>query len=230
LIQTHKTETSVNMNTTCEESTEETQAPIAIRVAANPKYLLSSSYKIFDKEITVGFGVLDLETKVVILNEKRGFLELNKSQWNEVSLRCNEVWKSLASSPSKKTVINFTTNESLRFKISRKNGVTTITLENLNKDMKIKMDIYEFENLVKLRNLITWTIGRYTCFNDQVKGFYDRYVETCFSMNVENLSVMEFFIPIHDTSSIDFLRLFNEIPVLCENKIQKDLFFKRLVL
>lgn len=69
-----------------------------------------------------------------------------------------------------------------------------------------------------MNSIVSW----YSTSWQEIKRYYDIYSTKCNLLQVNELSPNEFFVIMDVHALCNFLRLFNEIPVLCASKIQRD--------
>lgn len=92
--------------------------------------------------------------------------------------------------------------------------------------IKITMTSMEWLEFYKILNFLNSVVKMYNTVWYEVEQYYNLYFDRCNQLQVDELPHSEYFIPIPTTYSYcNFSRLFNEIPVLCQKKIQQDRYF-----
>lgn len=88
---------------------------------------------------------------------------------------------------------------------------------------KITMVLAEWMLFYKILNFLNSVIKMYNSVWYEVEQYYNLYYDRCKQLQVDELPQNEYFIPIPTTyNCCNFSRLFNEIPILCQKKLQQD--------
>lgn len=101
------------------------------------------------------------------------------------------------------------------------NGTRTIVIKNTTFDREITFNLEELTVLNKFAPYLTRMIRHYDDKWGFVKQFYKSYLLKCFVGDVDRLPFSKFFK--NEGNTVNYFRLFNEIPVLCNDKLIADL-------
>lgn len=103
-----------------------------------------------------------------------------------------------------------------------RNNKRFIKISNLDVlNSVIELDVEEFENLELYSQFLSRIFKHYNEYWFDVEVYYRTYVLKCLSGNKGELDITEYFTP--NNRSLNYFRLFNEIPVVCRSKLTSDL-------
>jgi len=111
-----------------------------------------------------------------------------------------------------------------RFKLSLYKGKKhVIFIENSS---KIKLNACEWERLWSLAPLLHSIFSWYMLTEKEISSYYILYLQKCILQNCSKLDYKDFFTPMHQNNNYcNYSRLFNELGILCKNKLINDLYY-----
>jgi hypothetical protein len=179
----------------------------------NTNLLLSYTYflnSIGTKHVSTGFNCNNLETCFVLRGNSKEII-LSCEEWLQLYLNLRECGKKLIKINEEKK-INVKVNENELIFYCKKSKVI------LNKN--------EWNTFQKYIDIL----HKYMMYNESaemiVKSYFKLYTEKCLKKSVNYLDFNDYFIPNYKTNTtVNFSRLFYEIRLFCENKIQNEIFF-----
>lgn len=116
--------------------------------------------------------------------------------------------------------------------VNEKNQRFKLALYNQNKHLifhektaKIRLNSREWERLWDLAPLLHSIFSWYMLTCKEISTYYNLYLNKCILQNCSKLDYKDFFTPMHENNNYcNYSRLFNEIPILCKNKLINDLY------
>lgn len=188
---------------------------------SDPNLLLAMSFKVFQKELLLGYSPITLEPTFYLINEQKKVISLPAAVFTElVQKDLLNVWRQSAIAKGVAKLNRFSSNNAISFKTGKHKKE-----DNLILDLHFSLMFFTLEEikyLIALKNLFTYKIT--CCFNnsEDVKNYYKWYVEKCRQKNTTLLGIEDFENPATQ-NHIDFLQLFYEIPLLCKIKLNADI-------
>lgn len=196
----------------CEEKMHEEDQTVKEKFQ-NTNLLLSYTYFLNSngtKHVSTGFNCSNLETCFVLRGNSK-----------EIILNCAE-WLQL--------YINFRDHEKKIIKINEDKKISVKVNENelifYCKKCKVVLNKNEWNTFEKYIDIL----HKYMMYNESaemiVKSYFKLYIEMCLKKGLNYLDFNDYFIPNYKTNvNVNFSRLFYEIRLFCENKIQSEIFF-----
>lgn len=174
--------------------------------------LLACTYNIAGcKNVTIGYNAETLEPILLFTSDKKRFT-LSASQYQHFDKE-GSIWK-LAIGGRQRRNIDY---EKIRLRLSssRQNQPQATFVER-ETNKRFTFDNFQLAHLIKLRTVISSYIFTLTVNRLNMLEFYKQYMvksiqRGCF------LEYTDFVVPAGIFHSLDYLRLFFEIPVLCPN-------------
>lgn len=191
-----------------------------------PTFLLQYSYYLnrsATKQIILGFGPDSFKPYVALISfHEKKFLYFSASYWNFFVEHVHDCEEYL----NKNAEICSASSNDCVFEINKvtlddNNDTRQISITNVNFNCKI---ILNLEELSVLNQLIPFLSRMMNHFEEKwgfVKEFYRAYLLKCFIGDTDHLILKQFFKI--ESPAINYFRLFNEIPVLCRDKLKTDL-------
>lgn len=103
-----------------------------------------------------------------------------------------------------------------------RNDERLIKISNLDAaNSVIELNLEEFENLDSYSPFLSRIFKHYNEHWFDVEVYYRTYVLKCLSVNKCELDITEYFTPAN--RCLNYFRIFNEIPIICKNKLTVDL-------
>lgn len=195
-----------------------------------PALLLQYSYYLNQeatKCVTIGIDPYTFVPKMIIFSPTlRKGVNLSCTEWAYLHTSYQGVRDFLT---YKKDRAWFSTNNIALRSMTSKTNIRLIKLRNNpTPSHKINLNFIEWENLKGLTSYLNALMEKFIQISPMVSDYYDTYISKCHELNQEYLPPHEFFEPQNgQIRNFNSFRLFNEIPVLCEEKMHEDLFGTR---
>lgn len=189
-----------------------------------PVFLLQYSYyinRVASKQIVIGFDVHTFKPYITLISlDEKKFLFFTPDTWRFISICLPDCESYLAGKTENYFVI--TPDQVLKIeKTISTDDQRAILFTNLNSNCDISINL---EEVTTLCQLIPFLSRMNTHFDEKwgfVKEFYRSYLLKCYVGDTNHLLLKQFFKI--DAPSVNYYRLFNEIPILCRDKIISDL-------
>lgn len=191
------------------------------KMATIPNLLLSHTYFLNDQHtcyLNIGYDVNTFETTIILFKNTM-FHKLSAEMWTTT------IFNNLS------TINNhFSCENNISFaELPKMEGNCDVKLTCRNNERrimftsggkKIVLNSKEWERCSSLssflQSIIIWSEAVWT----DVANYYYLYVAKCFDRGTHSLQIQDFFIPpVTGYNYFNYSRLFNEIPVLCKQKI-----------
>lgn len=192
-----------------------------------PALLLQYSYYLNSeatKCVNIGIDPYTFTPKMIIFSPTlRKGVNLTCTEWAYLHTSYQGVRDFLT---YKKDRAWFSTNNIAVRSMTSKANIRLIKLRNNpSPSHKINLNFSEWETLKGLTSYLNTLMEKFKQISPMVSDFYDSYINKCQQLNVDTLAPDNYFEP-HDVHMRNFnsFRLFNEIPVLCEEKLFDDLY------
>jgi len=188
-----------------------------------PNLLLAHSYFLNDQHtsyITIGYNIETFKP-VVILYKNTVFHELSTDAWTTIVFNNLEMIRNHFSYCENNIAELPKINGDCDVKLTCRNNERQILFTNGHK--KIILNLEEWERVSTLSSFLqSYIIWSETNWQD-VGSYYNLYALKCFNQKTFSLEMKDFFIPpVIGYNYFNYSRLFNEIPILCKNKIIND--------
>lgn len=192
----------------------------------SPQLLLQYSYylnRTVTKQILIGFDPYHFRPYIVVIDfQHNTFLHFSQENWEFITECINSCLD----------YVNQVTQgcwASTHDKVWNINSVGDcidgeergIVIKNIAFDREIILNLEELTVLSQLAPYLTRMLKHYNERWGFVREYYRSYLLKCFVSDVDRLQMKQFYK--YDTISVNYFRLFNEIPVLCKDKLRSDL-------
>lgn len=214
---------------------QSTSAPGQKSTLRVPELLLSYTYFLNSHHscyIRVGYDAESFKLKIV-LYKNMIFQEWHFEDWNNLHRNTGAIQKYFQSNEDvgiknddavmAKNIVD-PRGSSMTFKLLKRSRGKCIMFQTAA--ARIKMFQSEWEELFVMMDFLNSVINWCSVVWHEIEQYYNLYYQKCIQLQIIKLPPNEFFIPIPSTFNYcNFSRLFNEIPVLCKNRLQQDLYF-----
>jgi len=186
-----------------------------------PNLLLSHTYFLNDQHtsyITIGYNIETFKP-VIILYKNTVFHELSTDAWTTIVYNNLEMIRNHFYSENSISFVELPKIDgNCDVKLTCRNNERHILFTNGHK--KIILNFEEWERVSAwssfLQSYIMWSETNW----QDVWNYYNLYTMKCFDQKTFSLEMKDFFIPpVIGYNYFNYSRLFNEIPILCKNKI-----------
>lgn len=181
------------------------------------------------QEITIGYDPYTFDPCVFLLWLQEStvkFLHLNRDDWTFVrncmyeildifvgDLFCDENYKTI--SPDQLWEMKFCKQHGT-------NGESGFELKSTKFSLSIFINYTEMKMLTHLGMYCTSILAYYADVKTIMQSYYDEYLTSCYVNGKNRLSYGEFILG-NESVRFNWLRVFTEIPIICKNKLAKDL-------
>lgn len=204
---------------------QNTCAPTLKSTLRVPELLLSYTYFLNSQHscyLRVGYDTESFKLKIV-LYKNMIFQEWSFEDWNNLHRNTGTIQNYFQSNDGVE-IKNDDAASSMTIRLLKRSRGKCIQFQNVA--AKIKIFQSEWEELFVMMDFLNTVINWCSVIWHEIEQYYNIYYQKCIQLQVNRLSPNEFFIPIPSTFNYcNFSRLFNEIPVLCKNRLQQDLYF-----
>lgn len=203
--------------------------PAGTNVSA-PAMLLQYSYYLNQeatKCVNIGIDPYTFIPKMIIFSPTlRKGVNLTGTEWAYLHTSYHGVRDFLT---YKKDRAWFSTNNIAVRSMTSKANVRLVKLRNNpSPSHKINLNLAEWEALKGLTIYLNALMEKFNQISPMVRDYYDSYIARCIENGQEYLEPHECFEPVNgNMRNFNSFRLFNEIPVLCEEKLYEDLYGAR---
>lgn len=174
--------------------------------------------KIASKILLIGFSPDTFHPLIYISSlEQNQQLHFKKEEWccfNACLKYClkflTEKSKTVWYSSNSLVIESITTNSERLIRITNFDVV----------DGVIELNLEEIQTIEKYSEFLTTLINHYSENWLDVETFYHTYLFKCAQLNKKKLDFDDFFKP--SNRSLNYFRIFNEIPIICERKLEAD--------
>ena len=182
-------------------------------------YFLNPDHSCF---ITIGYDAITFEMKIILMKNKK-FQEWSINEWYHLYQNAQEIQRYFESNSN-----NVAVSSTLKKVINISNDMTGITIQFDHSDKKLMIfDSFckivimsnEWYILYSLLNFINSIVNHYYSSSQQIECYFIAYSNKCKQMRTSSLPLNEFFL--FSSSFCNFSRLFNEIPVICCDKLNE---------
>lgn len=191
-----------------------------------PALLLQYSYYLnaeATKCVNIGIDPYTFQPKMIIFSPiQRKGVNLTCTEWAYLHTSYQGVRDFLT---YQKERAWFSTNNIAVRSTTSKANIRLIKLRNNpSPSHKINLNLTEWETLKSMTVYLNALMEKFCQISPMVRDYYDTYITKCHTLAQDVLGPNEFFEPLNgDVTSFNSFRLFNEIPVLCEEKLFEDL-------
>lgn len=196
-------------------------------VCSVPDLLLAYTYFLNEQHtcyINVGYNIDDF-TLNVCLYKNGVFHILYFGEWSLLNANMITIKHHISSEDTGIEYIELPKldTSTISFKLSHRKFEKCLIISGTN-SKKIILNVKECEKLCELIPYLTSMVNWYAVTGNEIKNFYRQYLERCIERGLFKLSWTDFFLTDQQTgfTYYNYSRLFNEIPVLCKNKIIFD--------
>lgn len=211
------------------------QVPQAIKkikvprvVSHHPTYLYATYFTAFSKKIVVGFNNC-FDVKICLLSDKStSFVELSSFGFSNLFLKADQILLDLLK--SEKFCYELEENKNLKLSTNNKNE-TSATIEDTFRQVKFVLTEDELREILRIRTCLGYVVQNLVFNKAAVSQYYQAYVNFCVLNNVDILEIHHLNFSQCDFGffNIDLPRLFLEIPLGLQSKLQKDIYFSSLI-
>lgn len=181
-------------------------------------YFLNSSHTC---HLSIGYDTQNFNLKIILFKNNM-FHTFGWSDWN-ILYGYTETIKKFLDHKHKADLIELPqTNGSTQFKMTIRGSKKCFMSVQNNK--KIVLDVSECSKLLSHLQYINSIASWYNVTVNQIQNYYDHYLQICIDNNILQLLPHHFFLIGEEVNNFcNGSRIFNEIPVLCFNKLRTDL-------
>lgn len=88
-------------------------------------------------------------------------------------------------------------------------------------DSFVELNLYEFEIINQYSTFISRIFKHYSDYWTEIDKYYRQYLLKCITLNKTCLDQEDYFLP--NNRCLNYYRIFNELPIVCRNKLINDL-------
>lgn len=203
-----------------------------------PELLLSYTYFLNAEHtcyITIGYDVESFELRIIMLKDKV-FQIWTFCQWDYLMQNAAQIQCLFQCEPDNGAdnkndnyFVKTSRSNSDELYIKLKKHKETKFLILFNGSSEIVLYSSEWAKFFALSWFLNTIVNWYSATWPEIQHYYNAYSAKCNIMQLNELPSNEFFVLAETQSYCNFSRLFNEIPVLCANKIQNDRGFRKFI-
>lgn len=174
------------------------------------------------KQVIVGFDSETFRPYVVLMSLcEKSYLFFSVSNWSFVIDGLDKCEKYLKY--KKENVWGVSADDIFQMDKVESDDCNTrqIKIANVVFNCEILFGLEEIETLIQLSSFLSRILNHYNDKWGYVKEFYRAYLIECCVGDENKFSLKQFFSI--KSPSVNYFRLFNEIPVICRNKLKNDL-------
>lgn len=208
----------------------EVQTPVLprkkISICFHPTYLATQHFSIGAKKIIIGYNQF-FDVCIALLNDRKSnFIELTTFGFSNFFLQCEKMFDAVQRELTKSS---FNLEENITVKLSTKTNETTAVFDDNNRQVKISFTEKELLRLINYRNCFSHVIQKFIFSKGEVEKLYSDYTKICSETNANRLEPWNFPNLNNQTSKIDLVSLFYEIPNAMPSKLERDIYFNSIV-
>lgn len=195
--------------------------------AGSPALLLQYTYYLNNqgtKCVTIGLDTITFEPRMIIHSTtQRTGVHLSQVEWTYLHTSYKSVYDFLV---CKKDVTFLTAYNFVLKSILTKNKKRFIKLKNNpNPTRQVTLDFAEWVNLGNLTNYLCVLMTKFIEISPFVVEYYNLYLQQSRALKKDPLTSEDYFMPeLADRPQFNTYRLFNEIPLVCREKLTNDLY------
>lgn len=189
-----------------------------------PNLLLSHTYFLNDQHtcyLSIGYNAETFKPEIILF-KNTVFHILEAESWTSVIFNNLQTIKKHFSGENNISFAELPkTIGNCDVKLTCRNNERSILFTNGSKKIVLNQDEWErcSSLLLFLQSMITWSEVVWP----DVARYYNLYLLKCIDRKTYSLHLNDFFIPpLIGYNYFNFSRLFNELPILCKNKIMND--------
>lgn len=178
------------------------------------------------KHVSIGYDAGNNFRLSIILATNQSYVHFSVSDWLAFMLNFIELTNYLKQTVGVDEQIKFHTSNNIKISKENINKRNFIYIENLPRtrlNNGILLDYKEFERCLLLESFIQKCLKEMQVNPPMIDDYYNWYVYHCHSRQKSILDEADYFAPFGNPTSFDSFRLFQEIPVYCEDKLNADL-------
>lgn len=192
-----------------------------------PSLLLQYSYYLNQdatKCVNIGIDSYTFEARMILFSPTlRKGIHLSPTEWTYVHNSYQDVHDFLT---YKKERVWFSTNSLAMRSFTTNTCVRMVKLRNNPTPCrKIILNYMEWESLKKITPYLSTLMAKFTEIAPFIADYYRAYLHRCKALTKDPLTNEDYFVPESEGPSLfNSYRLFNEIPIISEEKLTDDLY------
>lgn len=178
------------------------------------------------KHISIGYDADNSFRVAIILSSTQSYVYLTVSDWLSFMLNFFAITNYLRKQNTEDNGNAFHTSNNIKVSKESVGEQCLIYLENMPRtrlNNGVFLDIKEFDRCMMLDVFIRQSVKEMQVNPSLIDDYYNWYVYYCHSLQKSALEEKEYFVPFGNPLTFDSSRLFQEIPIYCEEKLNIDL-------
>lgn len=207
----------------------------AMKTQPRPTFLQQTLYFINDqsiKFISIGYSPENDFKPTFILANSSSYVILSVTDWLSLFMMKQEIEKCFAAEKSdKESVLYAMKNITVSKYPFGYHDSTVLLIENTPKtrlNNQVFINLREYSKLLELEPIFQSLLKQMQPNAAPIDDYYNMYAFYCIQKQKQFLSDDEYFLPIISINNVDSFKLFQEIPVICSEKLKKDIQFPQM--
>lgn len=205
------------------------KSSVGMTVSPRPHLVLQNIHFLNEsgtKYISIGYDSDNSFRLSIIISTNQSYVYFTVADWLAFMLNVMEISNYLKQRIVSDDDSKFHTSCNIKVSKENINERNFIYIENMPQtrvNNGILLDFKEFDRCMLLESFIQQSLKQMQVNPSMIEDYYNWYVYHCHTRQKKILDENDYFAPFGNPSTFDSFRLFQEIPIYCEEKLNLDL-------